>query len=155
MPHAITPPVGLTSMKQLPGRFVRVTGPKALGLWHDNGVRLNREWQAQSDLMRERDAKFFAAAPAHNRWPTLGQFTCCAIVRGRRCGRITIVETRHRRCIRHAGPTAARAYRENCYKLFVSGRYRRTDGSPTKSAGCGPGYAIASGASARAGNPLV
>ena len=67
MRHAITPPVELTSAKQLPGRFVRVTGGKALGLWHDNGVRLNREWQAQPDLMRERDARFFAGAAAHNR----------------------------------------------------------------------------------------
>ncbi len=122
MPHAISPPVGLTSVKQLPGRFVRITSSRALGLWHENAVRLNREWQAQPEWMRERDAKFFTGAAAHNRWPALGQFTCRAIVGGRRCSRITIIETGHQRCLKHAGPTAARAYRENCRKLFESGR---------------------------------
>ncbi len=123
MRHAITAPVGLTSAKQLPGRYVRVTGGKALGLWHDNAVRLNKGWQAQPELMRERDAKFFAGMAVHNRWPWLAQFTCCAVVRGRRCSRITIIETGHKHCIKHAGPTHAKLYRENCYKLFLSGRY--------------------------------
>ena len=130
MPHAISPPVGLTSVKQLPGRFVRITSSRALGLWHDNGVRLNREWQAQSDLKRERDEKFFTGAAAHNRWPALGQFTCRAIVGGRRCSRITIIETGHQRCLKHAGPTAALqacAYRENCRKLFESGRLQGSE----------------------------
>jgi hypothetical protein len=118
------PPVGLTSTKQLGGRFVRVTGSKALGLWYDNAIRLNREWwAAQPDLKHQRDARFFAGAAEHDRWPRLSQFTCCAIVRGKRCNRISIVETQHRHCIKHAGPAAARRYRENCYKLFLSGRY--------------------------------
>ena len=73
--------------------------------------------------MRERDEKFFGGAAVHNRWPTLAQFTCCAVVRGKRCSRITIAETEHKHCIRHAGPTRAKLYRENCRKLFESGRY--------------------------------
>jgi hypothetical protein len=32
MRHGITPPVELTSAKQLPGRFVRITSAKALDL---------------------------------------------------------------------------------------------------------------------------
>src|SRR5438045_684863 len=82
------------------------------------GIRLSRDWQAQPDLKRERDAKFFAGAAAHNRWPTLARFTCSAVVRGKRCSRIGIIETGHKHCIKHAGPTAARAYRENCRRLF-------------------------------------
>jgi hypothetical protein len=58
---------------------------------------LNRDWQAQPELMRERDAKFFAGA-RHNRWPGLAEFTCGAIVRGKRCNRITIIETQHKHC---------------------------------------------------------
>jgi hypothetical protein len=123
MRHDILPPVGLTSTKQLPGRFVRRSGGKALGAWHDNAVRLNKDWQAQPELMRERDAKFFAGAAVHNRWPTLTQFTCCAVVRSRRCNRITIIETGHKHCIKHAGPAGAKQYRQNCYTLFLSGRY--------------------------------
>jgi hypothetical protein len=73
--------------------------------------------------MRARDTNFFAGAAAHNSRQGLAQFTCCAVVRGKRCGRITIIETQHRHCIKHAGPAAARAYRENCRKLFESGRY--------------------------------
>jgi hypothetical protein len=87
---------------------------------------MNLDWRAQPYLKDERDQRFFAGAAVHNRWPTLAQFTCCAVVRGRRCNRIIIVETGHKHCIKHAGPTAANAYRENCRRLFERGRLRAT-----------------------------
>jgi hypothetical protein len=123
MGHGITPPVELASAKQLQGRFVRVTSAKALAAQHERGVLMNLDWRARPDLKDHRDAKFFAAAAAHNRWPELGRFICSAVVRGKRCNRINIIETGHKHCIKHAGPTAARLYRENCRRLFESSRY--------------------------------
>jgi hypothetical protein len=83
-------------------------------------------WERQPELKAARDASFRAGRAEHN-GPRLAQFTCCAMVRGRRCNRITIIETGYRHCLRHAGPAVAKVYRENCRKLFESGRY-----SPTK-----------------------
>jgi hypothetical protein len=123
MRHANAPPVALVSVKQLPGRFVRITSSRARAARYERGISMSQEWQAQPYLKDERDAKFFAGAAVHNQWPTLAMYTCCAIVRGKRCNRIAIRETQHKHCIRHAGPTAARAYRENCRRLFESGRY--------------------------------
>src|SRR4051812_23566894 len=90
MRHAIAPPVELTLAKQLPGRFIRITSAKALAAWRDRGVRSSQEWQARPDLKGQRDEKFFSGAASHNRWPTLAQFTCCAVVRSKRCNRISI-----------------------------------------------------------------
>lgn len=112
---------GLVSARQLPGRFVRTTDPRLLPLWRANAERLLQEWEQQPAFKAERDARFYRGRDAHH-GPLLTQFTCCAVVRGRRCSRISIVETGYKHCIRHAGPTHARLYRENQRKLFESGR---------------------------------
>jgi hypothetical protein len=82
-------------------------------------------WQRLPELKAARDASFRVGRAEHN-GARLAQFTCCALVRGRRCNRITIIETNYRHCLRHAGPAAAKVYRENCRKLFESGRYPAT-----------------------------
>jgi hypothetical protein len=116
-------PVALRSVRQLNGRHVRAVTPKALAAMRKAGLNADRWWRSHPEEMVERDQKFFRARDdAHNRWPELSRFTCQAMVRGKRCNRITIVETDHRHCIKHAGPARARLYRENQRKLFECGR---------------------------------
>jgi hypothetical protein len=112
----------LRSVKQLQGRFVRVTSAKALAAMRKAGVNADHWWHRRPAERAERDLKFFSQRSAHNTGPALERFTCAAVVRGKRCNRITIIETGHRHCIKHAGPHFARIYRENQRKLFESGR---------------------------------
>src|SRR4051812_42615070 len=90
-----------------PGRHVRARSPDVMARIHVGNRKTQLWWDAHPELKAERDERFYAGAAIHN-GPRLSEYTCCAVVRGKRCSRITIIETGHRHCHRHAGPTAAR-----------------------------------------------
>jgi hypothetical protein len=82
--------------------------------WSAQGYRIAAAWDADPVAKAERDAKFLGPGSERH---------CQAVLPGKRCTRFAIRETGNRLCLRHAGPTAARLYRENCRKLVESGRY--------------------------------
>jgi hypothetical protein len=95
-------------------RVVRRTDPKAMPGWSAQGYRVAAAWNLAPVAKTERDAKFLGPGSERH---------CQAVLPGKRCTRFAIRETGNCLCLRHAGPTAARLYRENCRKLVESGRY--------------------------------